>query len=494
MNAPLTLSILSALLLSLPWLGCSGYWALIAWIPLLRLHTSLKEQGKRGFLWWASLTIVVWYTITCYWVANATLLSIPAILIVGWVIFFPSWALFHFVDKRNKKALSFTVLVTAWIVCEWWFTVGDVSFPWIQLGSAFMNDPIAVQWYSILGSYGGTLWILVTNILIYNALGCKKYRPYALVCVILPLLLSVGIYFSYEEQGKEKIEVAVIQPNIDAYQKFSTISARAQTDNLIEIASKATPTTTLFIAPETAIVEYVNELNIAQNEDIRKIQQFLKQSYPNATFLVGASSFDRKGHYNSALYIDTTSVTIYHKGKLVIGVEVVPQWVMLFVETIDMGGYVGSLGKGVERTVVDIDKTKVGAAICYESIYGEYFSEWAKNGAQLLTIITNDGWWGDTPGYRQHFAFARLRAIENRRAIARSANTGISGVINSRGDVLERIDWETRGLINREITLNKELTPYTRWGDVVVRLAMLTLALSLLYALSMHYKRKDRLS
>ncbi len=223
------------------------------------------------------------------------------------------------------------------------------------------------------------------------------------------------------------------------------------------------------------------------------MQNVLTRRSPQAKFMIGASSYDDMGHYNTALYIDTANVVAYHKGKLVLGVEVVPQWAMAFAEAIDLGGYVGSLGKGEQRMVVESGGVGVGAAICYESIYGEYMSEFVQNGAEFLAVITNDGWWGNTPGYHQHFAFSRLRAVENRRWVARSANTGISGVINARGEVLESLGWDTNGVINSEVGLNSEQTFYTLWGDIVVRLSMYVFSLSLLYAFAMHFKRKNKL-
>ena len=110
---------------------------------------------------------------------------------------------------------------------------------------------------------------------------------------------------------------------------------------------------------------------------------------------------------------------------------------------LDMGGSIGSLGVQEESSVFEssIHDIVVAPVICYESIYGEYVSSYILKGAQLIFIMTNDGWWEDTPGYHQLLAYARLRAIENRRSIARSANTGISCFINQRGDILQRTEW-----------------------------------------------------
>ena len=137
--------------------------------------------------------------------------------------------------------------------------------------------------------------------------------------------------------------------------------------------------------------------------------------------------------------IDTTDrFQLYHKSKLVVGVENMP-FTHLFkpIEklAINLGGTVGTIGTSKERTVFvrERDHLKVAAVICFESIFGEFCTKFVRNGAQLFFIITNDGWWKDTPGHKQHMAYARLRTIECRRSIARSANTGISAFINQRG-------------------------------------------------------------
>lgn len=168
------------------------------------------------------------------------------------------------------------------------------------------------------------------------------------------------------------------------------------------------------------------------------------------------------------------------------GVEVVPNWLTSILTSIDLGGYVGSLGRQSIRDV----HAGAGVAICYESIYGNYFADWVRGGAQFMCVITNDGWWGDTPGYRQHLAQSRLRAIETRRTIARSANTGISAIINGRGDIVSDLKWDERGIISGQIALNSTITPYVAWGDYVVRLAFFIFALSLLYATAIRFRRK----
>jgi apolipoprotein N-acyltransferase len=159
-----------------------------------------------------------------------------------------------------------------------------------------------------------------------------------------------------------------------------------------------------------------------------------------------------------------------------------------FIEklALDLGGTVGSLGMDPDRIPFDVPNLgiKVGTAICYESIYGEYCTGYVKNGASLLFVITNDGWWKNTPGHRQHSVYASLRAIETRRSIARSANTGISAFYNQRGDIFQPTEYWVQDVIKQDINANDEITFYVKYGDYIARVMNLTSILLLLVTLS----------
>ncbi len=201
-------------------------------------------------------------------------------------------------------------------------------------------------------------------------------------------------------------------------------------------------------------------------------------------------------HFNTAVGLDSAGrVQLHHKGRLVIGVENTPTWVfdVLRFLVIDLGGTLGQIGKGEHATAFDHDGVTMGPAICYEGLYGDFFGEFVRCGAQFMAIVSNDGWWGDTPGYRHLFTISRLRAIEHRRAIARAANTGRSGFISPRGDVGETLGWEQRGVITSRVPLESRTTIYTRYGDYIARIAVFLLALCVLYAVVYRVKRKNHL-
>lgn len=158
---------------------------------------------------------------------------------------------------------------------------------------------------------------------------------------------------------------------------------------------------------------------------------------------------------------------------------------------IDLGGTTGSLGYQESPSVFKSEKITAAPVICYESVYGDYVGDYIRKGANVICIMTNDGWWDDTPGYRQHCQYARLRAIEHRRSIARSANTGISCFINQKGEISQPTEWWVSACIKQEINLNNELTFYTQQGDLLGRCSFIGAAFFLVITfLGQLFKRK----
>ena len=177
---------------------------------------------------------------------------------------------------------------------------------------------------------------------------------------------------------------------------------------------------------------------------------------------------------------------VYHKSKLVVGVEMTPY--PKFFGKIDdkLGGVMGRCIGQDEISTLRVDGIPLGCAICYESVYGEFCTGYVRKGAKVLAVITNDAWWGDTPGYRQHLSYASLRAIETRRDIVRCANTGISALINQRGDVLAETGWWTREVLTGTVSTSSRETFFVRCGDIVGRVCtylFLLIALALLLRL-----------
>jgi len=328
--------------------------------------------------------------------------------------------------------------------------------------------------------------------------GRTMYSSVALILllIICPMIISLTRFNHYAEKS-DPVDIVVIQPNIDPYRKFVAIPSMEQTAiQLSEAARVSDSTVDYFVAPETSINNNIWMDEIDYVPDIKLIRQFLQQ-YPGAKYVVGIQCYRRfypgeqltanarpipsgefyYDSYNAAIQLDSTSnVPFYFKSKLVVGVEKMPYAKYLkFLEklTLRLGGTFRGWGTQEDRGtfVSSVDSTRVAPVICYESVFGEFVNGYIKNGANLIFVVTNDGWWGDTPGYHQHNAFSSVRAIETRRSVARSANTGISCFINQRGEVLKKITWWKRGAIRETLNANDYLTFYVRYGDYIGRTA-----------------------
>ena len=311
------------------------------------------------------------------------------------------------------------------------------------------------------------------------------------------------------------MEVVLVQPNIDPYnEKFGGMTSLDQVRKILDLAEdQITPNTKFVVAPETAVPDALSEDKLEGSQEYQLLEEFA-QKHPQISIVIGATTYHffsedepipltartanggaKYEVYNTALLVRKDSIPeFYHKSKLVPGVEMMPfpGFFMHFQDlAFNLGGTTGSLGRQKVRDVFyHQDGTVVAPVVCYESIYGEFVGDYVKNGAEAIFIITNDGWWGDTPGYKQHLAYARLRAVEQRRSVARSANTGISATINQRGDVIAQSQWWEPAVIRDTIKVNKEQTPYAKNGDVIARTSLLFSGLLLLMAVGRKLKER----
>lgn len=515
----LLLTLASALLLALPWWGLGGWSLFIAFVPLLLLG----DMRPRRYWLWVALAFTLWNVSTTWWVGIATPVATLGIPIGSLFFTLVPFLIFHWFRFRAPQPIAWTLFVTLWIAFEALFMNNEISFPWLTLGYGFADTPQLVQWYELTGSFGGSLWVLVANVLFYRLWQAWPERRWKavwlpLLWVVVPMGASLVRYATYSEKSAP-VTVALVQPNIDPYnEKFGGMTTTQQRDILLELAAQSPDSVEYILTPETAFDGDFWLNNLSRNSEIDTLRRFM-QRYPRATMIAGATTFlrydDGLAHhrwtrtdplwnisydvYNSALGITAadSAVQVYHKSKLVVGAELFPYpkvFGMLKFLNIDLGGISGSLGMQPRRsTFVNPEGDRTGVAICYESVYGEFFTEYVRRGAQTMCIITNDGWWGDTPGYRQHFGYARLRAVETRRAIARCANTGISGFIDQRGEVIDSVGWDRRALLVGTINANETLTPYVRSGDYIVRLSLLVAGLSVLYYIAWRFRKRSLL-
>ena len=537
----LVLAIISGLLLSAAWPAGGIFFLLFfALVPLLFLeeyisNSDIKRKGLGVFLY-SYLTFFTWNLLTTWWIVNATVFGAVMAVIFNSLFMTLVFLLFHYTKKVLGTKKGFLALIFYWISFEYLHHQWDLSWPWLTFGNGFASDTKFIQWYEFTGVYGGTLWVWLTNMSIYYALkkpsalyvdehGSPVSYPliykigrivWVVAIILIPIFISLKIYNSYNETINS-VDVVVVQPNIDPYtEKFDGLPAEAQVAKILRLANTMTDSNTRFIvAPETAIPDAVWDKDLPENPSVKLIWNTMQQ-YPEINVILGLSFIKAyltadepptatarkfrltEGYfdmYNSVMLIDNKgAIQLYHKSKLVPGVEKMPYPAIFgFLENfaIDLGGASGSLGSQDERAVFYTSSGEaIAPAICYESIYGEFMAEYIKNGGEAIFIITNDGWWADTPGYRQHMNYAKLRAVENRRSIARSANTGISCFINQKGDITKKSGWWVEDVLKETINLNKELTFYTRYGDYIARISMFLSVIMILYFIVRRYTMK----
>ena len=369
-----------------------------------------------------------------------------------------------------------------------------------------------IQWYEYTGGFGGSLWVWIVNILCFQAVRGPSFEfrklALCLVAIAIPISISLLIYSNHKPQNNPTIDVVIAQPNIDPYEEKFAASDLEQSKSLFElIAPKLTPTTDLILAPETYFTEGFGSYlpSFMSSPLYQTIQDEIDQIgtvqlmtgiqfYQVYSELDKTATSNQYGHqwvdfYNSAFLSGTNPLQVYHKSKLVVGVETLPykQVIEPLLGNImlDLGGTVRSRATGSERSVFQLhSETKVAPIICYESVYGSFISGFVRNGAEFLAVMTNDAWWGTTPGHRQLLSYTKLRAIETRLPIIRSANSGISAVIDTFGEVTQQIPYLERGAMSSTITPQKQITFYVLYGDYIARLSLFISILLLLLAIA----------
>lgn len=516
--------LLSAVFMSIPWLvpHC-GFFALFGLVPLLITDDIADRQGMRRSWLMIYLCFVLWNAATTWWVKNATLGGAVFAVLANALQMGVIWWVFRQFKRRVAGVLPYIFLAVLWIAWEkWYLQSAEISWPWLVLGNAFAQSTRSVQWYEITGSLGGSLWVWTANISIFwmlRSLTGEPMKPWirkalpawTLAVIAFPYAASAYIWHNFEEDSEGSLPVVIAQPNFDPYEKFEAMSQAEQTEVLLSLYEEALQGDGdwkgLLIAPETFTGDVFLD-DIASGHTFRRFQTFLKR-HPGAGLLFGASTYDiyrdrhSKPHilarrfgngwvvnHNSAILTDTSGrADVFHKSKLVVGTELTP-YPKIFVPIDDkLGGVMGRcVGQEhiacVRHFKYDAEGGRecvmVGVPVCYESVYGEYCTGYVKMGARMLAVITNDAWWGDTPGYKQHLSYSCLRAIETRRDIARCANTGISAIIDQRGEILSSTGWWQRCTLTGQVNLSSRTTFFVRHGDLV---GLACVILTLLFAL-----------
>lgn len=464
-----------------------------AFILLIRL--TLLCDTKRQVILYAYPSFVLWNLFSTYWLMMATFAGGAAAILANAAIMLAPLLIIRslFLSKLNQIATSFFV-ASVWVSYEFLHHNWDLAWPWLTLGNGWSNLTGVIQYISVTGVLGISFWVVFSAALFYSYIS-KPEKPLLVtaltVFLTFPLLSVLSMNSIIQNEG-DPVEVAIVQPNSDSYIRFGGLpSLDALLDKLLLMSDEArTDNTDVIIWPENAIDSSlpVNSPYFQRMRDSLEVwdtklitgaglvEFFQEENRPQVTRTMQDGRHYKV--YNAALFLQPAEQTeIYRKGQLVPIVERFP--FLNFFHSMDRFGWIdwGSLmgyGLGTTANNFDVNGARAPALICYDSVFPGWVNRFVDNGANFLTIVTNDGWWGDSHGHTQHFAFARLRAIEHRMWIARSANNGISGIISPDGKVHVETEYWTEDAFSFTIYTNNQPTFYSRFGNLIGYLSLIS--------------------
>jgi apolipoprotein N-acyltransferase len=526
-SSNILLALLGAILLSLGWIYPLQFFIFISLVPLFIIEERIskqKETSKLRLIGYVYLVFLIWNLLLTWWIYFASLGGALMAVLCNSIIMTSVFMIWVNLKKRLNKSWSIWLFVPIWLGYEYGHTLWDLTWPWLTLGNAFAFMPNWIQWYEITGTSGGTLWVLIANIVIFKAIdsNIKSYKYIVKISgiILVPIVISyIFLYIRKNEYHKKdslkSYKTLVIQPNIDPYNEKFYIEPEIQLNYLKkDLDGVLDSSYHLLILPETFLTENIFEGQEENSFSIHFLKEQILDKYPNLTIITGANTIKsyqsgeelsataRKfsdadmyyDSYNTAIQFNKNGIKYYHKSKLVPGVEKMPfPFIFKHIEqfAIDLGGTTGSLGIQNERTVFFNNSGKVAIApvICYESVYSDYVTDYIKNGANLIAIITNDGWWENTPGHKQHLAYAKLRAIETRKEIVRCANTGISCFITSLGEIEQATKYWEKAIISKQVSTTDTQTLFVKFGDVISYLSSIIAILLVIWSQILRFKK-----
>jgi len=489
----LVLSLMSALMIGFSYPPFHGFLSWIAFIPLIDIW--YRENPNKSFFYsylfgfFSNFIILYWIGLNSGADKTTVLVSLIAALL--YLSLFPGFfgLLISFLLKKNDKALF--LIPFAWTSMELIRSFGPLGFPWINLSLTQSSFLPMIQIIDIFGNEIIGFIILLINVLIFITF--KK-----LIKIKILLIILLIIFFPIFSYGFHKIDyykdlekfnyrkVSILQPNIDPNLKWNSSFKNelySIMDSLNFVAYEGKPNLVLW--PESALPAYVR-LSSVKNKLKEVVGEF------NIPSLIGTLDVswhsNKRRVFNGSIYLGLEEEKMYHKIFLVPFAEYNPLTKINFLKNIsywDFGH--GSFTPGIEYTTFNIDSIRFSNVICYESSHPKISRKMILNGARFLTIQANDAWLSNSSGVIQHFELARLRAVELRTGIARSANTGISGIIYPDGKIGGKIPFNHQGVLKNNVILNDGLSIYAKFGSVI---AYICLIISILLTICLCFLKK----
>ncbi len=477
---------------------------LLEWVSLVPAAIALisisedKNIRRRGIYGYGFFFFVCFYLVNYHWFINLYPLDFVdemtkpaalAVVVAGWVGLSLFQALVGglvFVifseGAKTKTARRFLPIGAflagaLWAIFEWTQTLTWAGVPWGRLAIGQTGWIIGAQSASLFGSCFVTFLIVTVNFFVaYAILKADKRRLAAILASAIFLantLLGVAIYFSYSNKG-DSVKISAVQGNISSQEKWGYELRQKTLDVYGAYTEEAAEEgADIVVWPETAL-----PYNLEDNTSMKRYVSRLAKNN-GVTILCGAFTYgDDDMEYNSiVVFLPDGSMheTVYSKRHLVPFGEFVPLrevFEILIPPLTELSMISSDLGEGASAQVFELDETNIGSLICFDSIYDELARDSVRSGAKILAVSTNDSWFLDSAALDMHNAQAKLRAIENRRYVVRSANTGISSIISPRGEEISSIERLMGGQITAEVYSVESKTLFTHIGNLFVYLCI----------------------
>ena len=510
---PLLQAAASGLLLWLAFPGGGAMPALLL-LALVPLFGTLTKGTPRMAALCGLAAGLVHHLLLLYWITIVLstygglpwFLSGPALLLLALYMSL-YWAVFALGARLALDTLPpwacLWLLPALWVGLDWLRALLFTGFPWMDLGYALADQPRLIQVADLFGHYGLTYVIVLVNLLIVLLLRHRQRRP-TLAALFLPVCLLLLVAGFYNRQRFEEIErlaeqaprmtLGVVQGNIDQAVKWSPQQLQKTVDSHLRLSEKlaADPAPRLLVWPETALPHYPLDDRLMERLEtlLENRQVALLSGVP--WIEMSAQPTGKPPLYNSALLLNAQGriAGLYHKSHLVPYGEYVPlQDLLPFIAPLVQA--VGDFSAGTIETPLTLDDARLGVLICFESVFPELSRRWVEAGASLLVNLTNDAWYGRSSAPQHSLAMAVLRAVETRRSLVRSANTGIStfiepsGVIASRSEIF--VPWGEK----RSVALLEEKTVWARFGYLFAPLCLAAGLFTVALASTLRRRRQE---
>lgn len=463
-----------------------GWLMWFALIPLFKiiLHNNDRKPFLEGYLFGFLHNMIALYWISYNSGVSNTLAFISFLITVSYLsIFWGLFSLLLFKISRNYYCRLFSAPFLI-VLIEFSRSLGPLGFPWINIAltqTKFLN---LIQFIDITGSYGVSFLIVFSNIIIFNSYKQKKIIMNGIIPLLF-IIINLNFIGKYKARIKaptqNKVKIAAIQPNIDPLNKWKDKkTVLGIMDSLLLATIELKPD--LIIFPETAFPSYLrldNKLRFQLQNIIDSTQIPILTGTLDILIDKGI-----KKYFNSSMWLTPKNdYVMQSKVRLVPFAEydLLPKLFWHPLKLLNINLNTGSFYPGDELKLFKFKKISFSNLICYESSFPQMYRELLKNNPDFITIQTNEGWLGNTIGPYQHFEIAKLRAVENRVFIIRSANTGISGFINQNGYTLNKIPLNESGVLFGDLIINKPGSFYSKYGDVFSYFCILIFILLYIY-------------